>query len=202
MGNPGANHSSLDTLHKTLHSLKEIRSALLPFLRVIKDDIGKHHRHHVSPSNGKGGVYSDGNDATKNQSTSKLNPHRRAEAQAAVALAVCTLRYMGGRLRGLDVGRRKDDPLRMELDKIRGILVSLKKMESSDADDAIRDNGGGGVDNSLNERKDTDGEKNNKLNAREWIGSSEKRKLENEVTSTDDDDVREKSSSSNKKQRR
>ena len=94
----------------------------------MKDDIGKHQRHHVLPSNGKGGVYSDCNDATKNQSTSQLNSHRRAEAQAAVALAVCTLRYMGGRLRGLDVGRRKDDPLRMELDKIRGILVSLKKV--------------------------------------------------------------------------
>lgn len=200
MGNPGANHSSLDTLHKTLHSLKEIRSALLPFLRVMKDDIGKHQRHHVLPSNGKGGVYSDCNDATKNQSTSQLNSHRRAEAQAAVALAVCTLRYMGGRLRGLDVGRKKDDPLRMELDKIRGILVSLKKMESGDAGDASRDNGGGGVDNSLNEEAD-DG-KNNKLNAQERIGSSEKRKVENEVASTADDDVREKSSSSNKKQRR
>ena len=42
-----------------------------------------------------------------------------------------TLRYMGARLRGFDQGRKKDDPLRMELDAIRAKLVELKKLKAS-----------------------------------------------------------------------
>ena len=38
---------------------------------------------------------------------------------------------MGARLRGLDEGRKKDDPLRMEIDKIRSKLVELKKLQAS-----------------------------------------------------------------------
>ena len=38
---------------------------------------------------------------------------------------------MGARLRGLDEGRKKDDPLRMELDKIRSKLVELKKLQAT-----------------------------------------------------------------------
>jgi hypothetical protein len=38
---------------------------------------------------------------------------------------------MGARLRGLDQGRKKGDPLRMELDKIRAKLVELKKIEAA-----------------------------------------------------------------------
>lgn len=161
MGSPGSNQSSTDSLQKSLHSLKEIRSALLPFLRVLKDDSGKHQRiHHYSchsstlassSRNGKRGfAFHSNGDCITTQSDSQLNPHRRAEAQAAVALAVCTLRYMGGRLRGLDVGRKKDDPLRMELDKIRGVLVSLKKLEYGDAGDTSKD--GADTDNCLNSR--------------------------------------------------
>ena len=57
-----------------------------------------------------------------------------ATAMAAVALSLGTLRYMGARLRGHDVGRRKGDPLRAELDGMRSALVSLRELE-----------GGGGV---------------------------------------------------------
>lgn len=53
-------------------------------------------------------------------------------------MAIGTLRYMGARLRGLDQGRKKDDPLRMELDKIRAKLVELKKLEAA-ADDSQND---------------------------------------------------------------
>jgi hypothetical protein len=53
-------------------------------------------------------------------------------------VAIGTLRYMGARLRGLDQGRKKDDPLRMELDKIRAKLVELKKLEAA-ADDSQND---------------------------------------------------------------
>ena len=58
-----------------------------------------------------------------------------------MALAMGTLRYMGARLRGSDVGRKKGDPLRIELDKIRGLMVSLRELDkksvSSYFDDGV-----------------------------------------------------------------
>ena len=124
MGNP--NHPSFEALNKTLESLKEIRSALIPFIQLLKDDDELN-----SPSKEK-----RGDDSKVNNE--KLTPHKRAEAQAAVALAIGTLRYMGARIRGLDRGRKKDDPLRIELNKIRGMLVSLRKIESAEKDDGKR----------------------------------------------------------------
>lgn len=208
MGSPGSNESSTDSLQKTLHSLKEIRSALLPFLRVLKDDSGKHQRIHSyashsstlasSSRNGKRGfTFHSNRDYISTQSDSELNPHRRAEAQAAVALAVCTLRYMGGRLRGLDVGRKKDDPLRMELDKIRGVLVSLKKLESRDAGDASKD--GANCLSSRTNSQQMNGKEGIQFNtkAKTSTNASEKRKSEKEDTTLD---VCDEATYSNKKQ--
>ena len=121
MGNP--NHPSFEALNKTLESLKDIRLALIPFIQLLKDDNELN-----SPSKKK-----RGDDSKVNNE--QLTPHQRAEAQAAVALAIGTLRYMGARIRGLDRGRKKDDPLRIELNKIRGMLVSLRKLESAEKDD-------------------------------------------------------------------
>ena len=53
-------------------------------------------------------------------------------------VAIGTLRYMGARLRGFDQGRKKDDPLRVELDKIRAKLVELKKLDA--ANESTEDN--------------------------------------------------------------
>ena len=132
---------------------------------------------------------------------SEMNVHRCAEAQAAVALAVCTLRYMGGRLRGLDVGRKKDDPLRMELDKIRGALMSLKKLESSDTVDTFHSDD---ADNCLQrgaDSKQMDGEEKGHLHSdgNERRGVINKRKSEKEASS---EDVFGEGSLSNKKPRR
>jgi len=138
MANARCENSSLDPLHKTLESLKEIGSAVLPFLRLLKDDDNNSSRQQSSSSihseTKKKRIRPD-NDVSGNAQSAdpslRLNPHRRAEAEAAVALAIGTLRYMGARLRGLDRGRKKGDPLRMELDKIRGMLVALRKLERS-----------------------------------------------------------------------
>jgi len=54
---------------------------------------------------------------------------QRAMAQAAIALSIGTLRYMGARLRGLDQGRKHDDPLRQELNHMRKLLVQLQKKQ-------------------------------------------------------------------------
>ena len=50
-----------------------------------------------------------------------------SQAQATVALSIGMMRYMGARLRGLDQGRKPDDPLRKELDNMRKVLAAIKK---------------------------------------------------------------------------
>jgi hypothetical protein len=50
-----------------------------------------------------------------------------AQAQAAVALSLGTLRYMGARLRGLDQGR--NDALRQELNEMRRVLTAVEKLK-------------------------------------------------------------------------
>lgn len=55
-----------------------------------------------------------------------------AQAQAAVALSVGTLRYVGARLRGLDQGRKADDPLRQELNEMRRVLTAVEKIKEND----------------------------------------------------------------------
>ncbi|KAL9183893.1 hypothetical protein ACHAXT_004749 [Thalassiosira profunda] len=138
----GKSDPSLDPLHKTVAALKEIRTNLLPFIKMLKESdeaSGSRGRKRGRPSDSAnqtadaktsncgndGTSTNDGSDAK----TTKLTPHRRAEAEAAVSLALGTLRYMGARLRGLDRGRKKGDPLRAELDKMRGLLVALRKVE-------------------------------------------------------------------------
>lgn len=119
--------SSLDPLRKTLGSLKAIRTNLVPFLKFLKEGNCESGQ---SRSNGKKRSLRGGDcvDTEITNVSKGLHIHRRAEAEAAVALAIGTLRYMGARLSGLDRGRKKGDPLRMELDKIRGTLVKLRKI--------------------------------------------------------------------------
>lgn len=112
-----ANNTMIDPLHKTIESLKEIRSALLPYVRLLNASGRRKRKRH------------DDKIIDEDACTTSLQQHQRAEAEAAVALAIGTLRYMGARLRGSDVGRKKGDPLRIELDKIRGLMVSLRELE-------------------------------------------------------------------------
>eukprot|EP00956_Cyclotella_meneghiniana_P003153 scaffold3852_cov71-Cyclotella_meneghiniana.AAC.9 len=99
----------------------------MPFITLLKED---KRQSHSETSGSKDGAIKKRSKPGSDESP-KLDAHRRAEAQAAVSLAIGTLRYMGARLRGLDEGRKKDDPLRMELDKIRSKLVELKKLQAT-----------------------------------------------------------------------
>ena len=128
MSNKNKTNPSFDALHKTISALKEIRTSLIPFIQVLKDDdVGSVKNKSDSSSKKK---KRSRNDNTNNKQL--LTPYERAEAKAAVALAIGTLRYMGNRLKGKDQGRKKGDPLRMELDNIRGLLVQLRKLEKKD----------------------------------------------------------------------
>jgi len=130
MSNKNKTNPSFDGLHKTISALKEIRTSLIPFIQVLKDDNdGSTNNKLDSPSKKK---KRSRNDNTNSNDKQLLTPYERAEAKAAVALAIGTLRYMGNRLKGKDEGRKKGDPLRMELDNIRGLLVQLRKLEKKD----------------------------------------------------------------------
>lgn len=59
--------------------------------------------------------------------------HLKAQAQAAVALSIGTLRYIEARLKGKDEGRKAEDPLRQELNHIRKILADIEKKGMADA---------------------------------------------------------------------
>lgn len=115
---------ALVPLRKTLTALREIRSALIPYLKLLK-------RSSTTSSSRKSGVLSSSGGGSDD---AVIDPHRLAEARTAVALAAGTLRYMAARLRGNGVeGRKKDDPLRMELDKTRKMLVTLRGLERKKA---------------------------------------------------------------------
>ena len=94
-----ASQKSLDALAMTDKALKEIDLRLRPFLRML------------SPSSGID------------------DPNRLAVARTAVALSLGTLRYMGNRLRGSAQGKDPNDPLRLDLNRMRQILVQVQKKQ-------------------------------------------------------------------------
>lgn len=63
-----------------------------------------------------------------------IDKQEKAKAEAAVALTLGTLRFMGKRLRGLGV--EKDDPLREELNHIRRLIVKLQQQTSDNKESA------------------------------------------------------------------
>jgi len=99
-----SNKVALGSLKKTNNAILSIRKALLPFLDILSNN---------SKLRQKPSVTHDSNSA------------EIAEAEAAVALTIGTLRYMAARLEGRDKGPKSNDPLRLELDKMRKILVTL-----------------------------------------------------------------------------
>ena len=112
----------MECLRKTREALKEIQKQLLPFLRDL-------------------GVDSCDSGVEKEEPAKPLstaNNEKVIQASMAVALAMGTLRYMGARLRGLDQGRKSDDPLRQELNNMRKRMVTLQKKLDASKKKAIK----------------------------------------------------------------
>jgi len=108
----------LAALQKTQEALQEIRKQLKPFLLELGVDPAAD----LTPNEAgnKDKALSELKQSTASKETT-------IKASMAVALAMGTLRYMGARLRGLDQGRKSDDPLRVELNEMRKLMVSLQK---------------------------------------------------------------------------
>ena len=124
---------SLQPLQKTHESLQQIKTALTPFLTLL------HEYHHQSSDSSQ---------------IKQFDKQEIAEAEAAVSLAMGTLRYMAQRLKGQGQSsknkkKKQKDPLRLELDKMRRTLVECKSLRNSDngtgkgGDDAKRKNQSG-----------------------------------------------------------
>ena len=57
------------------------------------------------------------------------DPQEIASAQAGIALTLGTLRFMAQRMKGTKVGSK--DPIRLELNRLRQLLVKVQKKSSS-----------------------------------------------------------------------
>ncbi len=114
-----SDEASLIPLKRTRESLEKISSNLAPFLALLD--------RYYNQNDNSNGERSGG----KNDNREKIDKQKVTEAEAAVALAIGTLRYMAARLKGSAKGQRKNDPLRLELDKMRKTLVALKKLDKS-----------------------------------------------------------------------
>lgn len=100
---------TLRPLERTRESLDQISSCLSPFISLLDR-------------------YNNLVGGRKDQSTKDFEPRKIAEAKMAVALSMGTLRYMAAKLKGDKVD--KNDPLRIELDKMRKVLVEFNLLHT------------------------------------------------------------------------
>jgi len=113
---------ALEPLKKTHQSLLQIKETLTPFLILLD-------QYHNQTSD----LYKSSNNPT-------YSKQEIAEAEAAVSLAMGTLRYMAHRLKGEIKGKKKNDPLRMELDKMRKTLVQCKSLRKETKSSSSKSN--------------------------------------------------------------
>mmetsp|Transcript_23771 Transcript_23771/g.29953 ORF Transcript_23771/g.29953 Transcript_23771/m.29953 type:complete len:202 (+) Transcript_23771:49-654(+) len=117
---------ALQSLKKTNESLKKIEETLKPFL----DLVDRFHRQHSDSGIGIDGGGSSSSNPTNDKHSKQVELYQITEAETAIALSIGTLRYMACRLKGQKSNKnKKNDPLRMELDKIRKTLVELRKLK-------------------------------------------------------------------------
>jgi hypothetical protein len=119
-----SSNNAISTLEKVTESIDAIQEQLLPFLDVLR-------KHTVQEQQSSA-------DSSRSKSTSSsaafvhsndISRHSKAEAQAAVALALGSLRYMDAKLRGSNCSQDPNHPLRVDLDKIRKALVDLGQVD-------------------------------------------------------------------------
>ena len=111
----GGTKSSTTSLQKTKDSIDDIQKKLQLVLDHLKEK---------TVTTGS----DDNNDNDENNNTGDSSTElEMSEIYATLALSVGMMRYMSARLRGLDQGRSKDDPLRKELDNMKRVLAEVKK---------------------------------------------------------------------------
>ena len=110
--NSNSPKKAVSSLQKTQKALEGIRRELIPFLKKLSDSSN------MNDSKGSKEYYN----------------FERAEAEAAVAMALGTLRYMFARVKGKPSS--KNDPIRMDLDKTRKIMMDLQNLKKEQKKDS------------------------------------------------------------------
>jgi hypothetical protein len=115
----------IDSLKQTKQALHQIRETLEPFLALLEMAYRSRKR-----SSHQRLTHND-TDSTQQH----ISSFQVAEAEAAVALAMGTLRFMARRLQGKgekSTGNHAPtkDPLRLELEKMRKVLTDLKQLKN------------------------------------------------------------------------
>lgn len=144
-----SDESALLPLQRTHESILRIKKYLTPFLMLLKryhhDDnhniIGNsssnnnnhnnhnHKSHGEKNSNGKNvNVNISIPRSKKDMSKATISIHQVREAEAAVALAMGTLRYMAHRLKGQERGKKKNDPISTELHRMKQTLSQVEAL--------------------------------------------------------------------------
>jgi hypothetical protein len=111
--------ASVEALKKTHDALLQIQTRLKPFLQNATSS--------TTMDTASSGTTSNPDSTTTTTTTTTTTANQRALSQAAVALSIATMRVVGARLQGLDRGRKADDPLRQELNRIRTALVAAQQ---------------------------------------------------------------------------
>lgn len=108
---------AVDALKKTKRALQQIHVHLQPFLERACE---------TTPQA----------QAKARRVGATVLPHQqqyqRGLAQAAVALSLGTLRVIGARLRGKEEGKAANDPLRLQLNQCRKVLVQLQQKKKEE----------------------------------------------------------------------
>jgi hypothetical protein len=125
--------TALLPLQQTHESIVRIKQTLDPFLSILKN-------YHKKCNN-------KSNSTNKNENldsshfgirplSNLVDYYKVIEAEAAVALAIGTLRFMAFRLKGQERGKKKNDPLRMELKKMKEILSQVQALRRKEDEDS------------------------------------------------------------------
>jgi regulator of replication initiation timing len=108
---------SLRPLKRTRESLDQISACLSPFVSLLD---------RYNRSVGR-----------RNDKSLEFDKRKIAEAKMAIALSMGTLRYMAAKLQGNKV--EKSDPLRIELDKLRKVLVEFNALHKNEEKNEKKD---------------------------------------------------------------
>lgn len=143
--------SALSSLQQTHESILRIKQYLDPFLSILTNyhryNKSTHTKKEQSQSNATTVVDPNNNNNNSSSKTKKqtdIQPsynnmmedyYKIIEAEAAVALAIGTLRFMAFRLKGQERGNKKNDPLRMELNKMKEMLSQVRALKREDEDE-------------------------------------------------------------------
>jgi len=127
--------SQIDCLKQTKQALQQISEALEPFLSLLQVAYKSRKR-----------TLNHGDDCSKHSckaSQQRISSFQVAEAEAAVALAMGTLRFMARRLQGKGDDKTGNhapskDSLRLELEKMKKLLMELKQLKKKEDENEMK----------------------------------------------------------------